>query len=88
MPLATEPVRSVYVSSAGDGSLASAIGFLPAGGRDPELMTRPGVESTSGELGESGHVAFLAVGAAAGAKSLVTSVTYTDQTGKRLTYHP
>jgi hypothetical protein len=33
-------------------------------------------------------VAFLVVGAAAGAKSLVTSVTYTDQTGKRLTYHP
>ncbi len=88
MPLATEPVRSLQVNSAGDGSLASAIGFLPVGGRDPELTTRSGVEWTSGELGESGRVAFLAVGSAEKSKPLVTSVTYTDQAGKRLTYHP
>jgi hypothetical protein len=86
MPLAAEPVRTLPVHSAGDGTLASSIGFLPVGGRDPELTTRAGVEWTSGELGESGRFAFLAVGIADGGKPLVTSVTYTDQTGKRLTY--
>lgn len=88
MPLATEPVRTLQVTSPGTSRHDLAIGFLPVGGRDPELTTRPGVEWTSGELGESGRVAFLAVGVAAGATPLVTSVTYTDQTGKRLTYHP
>lgn len=86
MPLATEPVRTLRATFTRDDTLTGAIGFLPVGGRDPELTTRGGVEWTSGELGESGRVAFLAVGTAEGAKPLVTSVTYTDQTGKRLTY--
>ena len=48
----TEPVRTLQVISPGDGSHDLAIGFLPVGGRDPELTTRPGVEWTSGELGD------------------------------------
>lgn len=88
MPLATEPVRTLQATFTLDGTLTGAIGFLPVGGRDPELTTRAGVEWTSAELGESGRVAFLAVGTADGAKPLVTSVTYTDQKGKRVTYRP
>lgn len=89
MPLAAEPVRKLYVDAGGAGvEDVTAIGILPWGGRDPELTTQPGVEWTSSELGESGRVAFLAHADRLATKPMVTAVTYADNTGERITYHP
>jgi hypothetical protein len=93
--LATQPVGSlVQVSATGssgeDFADVTWIGFLPAGGSDPSLtVADAGISWGSAPVGDSGRVAVLVTARSTRkGDSPVTSVTYTDAAGQRVTYIP
>jgi hypothetical protein len=88
LPIATEPTKSVYDLAKNPDGEVTEIGFLPAGGRNPKLAVRDGATWGSAAVGDSGRVAYMVFAVNPASTPLVTSVTYTDATGKRLTYQP
>ena len=88
LPMATEPTGTVYDLAKNPEGEVTEIGFLPAGGRDPKLTVRDGATSGSAVVGDSGRVAYIVFAVNPAATPLVTSVTYTDASGKRMTYQP
>lgn len=94
LPLSTEPVGTLYAIDAKveDGYYlgATLLGMVPAGGRDPEpRLTTAEQDWTSGALGRGGPEVFLAYASRIKVdQKLVTSVTYRDASGRRVTYRP
>lgn len=94
-PLTSEPLGSLMELSATAGSGedftdVSWIGFLPAGGSDPSpAVASAGISWGSAPVGDSGRVAILVTARSIRkGDSPVTSVTYTDAAGQRVTYIP
>lgn len=93
-PLDTEPVATLAgLSATSEGDYFVdfvAVGFLPPGGTDPELvLTQDNITWTSEPLGNTGQLAILAVAdRIKQGQPLVESITYTDTEGKRVTYNP
>jgi len=88
LPMATEPTGTVYDLAKNPEGEFTEIGFLPVGGRNPKLTVRDGARWGSAVVGDSGRVAFIVFAVNPAGAPLVTSVTYTDASGKRLTYQP
>jgi hypothetical protein len=88
LPMATEPMGTVYDLARNPDGEVTEIGFLPAGGRDPKLTVWKGATWGSAAVGDSGRVAYIVFAVNPGSTPLVTSVTYTDASGNRATYRP
>lgn len=95
LPLQSEPRGTIYSVSArldDDGYYLDAtwLGMVPAGGTDPEpRLTTPNPDWTSARLGDTGPFVFMAfANRIKSAQKLVTSVTYNDSSGQRVTYQP
>jgi len=88
LPMASEPTGAVYDLPKNPEGEVTEIGFLPARGRNPKLTVRDGAMWGSAAVGDSGRVAFIAFAVSPASTPLVTSVTYTDASGKRMTYQP
>lgn len=94
LPLAAEPVGGLYALDAKveDGYYlgATILGMVPTGGRDPEpALSTAEQDWTSGSLGRGGPDVFLAYANRIKVdQKLVTSVTYRDASGRRVTYRP
>lgn len=88
LPIATEPVKTVYDLAKNPEGEVTEIGFLPDGGRDPKLTVRNGATWGSAAVGDSGRVAYIVFAVNPATTPLVTSVAYTDANGKRMTYQP
>ena len=86
-PITTEPVSTVYEMAKNADGEVTEIGFLPVGGRNPKVTTRAGATWGSAVIGDSGRVAYIVFAVRPANTPLVTSVTYTDSTGARVTYN-
>ncbi len=96
MPMSTEPERALHMLTSDVGGDAfvnyAAVGLLPEGATDPVLTFGQGDAGWALEpIGDSGRSAFLVVAGSVPRQEyqqVVSSVAYTDASGKRVSYSP